>query len=138
MNALNFSTGIKTFDVNDGAAQISYNPTDVNFVSTLYDLFVACSERYEADKDKKFENNTAFFEYAKQRDSEVREGIDALFGEGSAALVFQGISSYAMADGLPLWTNFLLAVIDTVPEEMSKQIKTSKPRVEKYLKKYHR
>ena len=54
MNALNFSTGIKTFDVNDGAAQISYNPTDVNFVSTLYDLFVGCSERYEADKDKKF------------------------------------------------------------------------------------
>ena len=40
VNALNFSTGIKTFDVNDGAAQISYNPTDVNFVSTLYDLFV--------------------------------------------------------------------------------------------------
>ena len=138
MNALNFSTGIKTFDVNDGAAQISYNPTDVNFVSALYDQFVDCSERYEADKDKKFENNTAFFEYAKQRDSEVRDGIDALFGEGSADSVFQGVSSYAMADGLPLWTNFLLAVIDTVPEEMSKQIKISKPRVEKYLKKYHR
>lgn len=138
MNALNFSTGMKTFDVNDGAAQISYNPTDVNFVSGLYDLFVACSERYEADKDKKFEDNAAFFEYAKQRDADVHKGIDALFGEGSAAAVFEGISSYAMADGLPLWTNFLLAVIDTVPEEMNKQVKTSKPRVEKYLKKYHR
>ncbi len=138
MNALNFSTGIKTFDVNDGAAQISYNPTDVNFVSRLFDLFVACSERYEADKDKKFENSAAFFEYAKQRDAEVHEGIDDLFGKDSAAAVFQGVSSYAMADGLPLWTNFLLAVIDTVPEEMSRQIKASKPRVEKYLKKYHR
>lgn len=138
MNALNFSTGVKTFDVNDGAAQISYNPTDVNFVSGLYDLFVACSERYETDKDKKFENNAAFFEYAKQRDAEVHDGINALFGEGTAAAVFQGVSSYAMADGLPLWTNFLLAVIDTVPEEMSRQVKVSKPRVEKYLKKYHR
>ena len=68
----------------------------------------------------------------------MHKGIDALFGEGSAAAVFEGISSYAMADGLPLWTNFLLAVIDTVPEEMNKQVKTSKPRVEKYLKKYHR
>ena len=138
MNALNFSTGMKTFDVNDGAAQISYNPTDVNFASGLYDLFASCSERHEADKDKKFENNTAFFEYAKQLDADVHKGIDALFGEGAAAAGVEGISSYAMADGLPLWTNFLLAVIDTVPEEMNKQVKTSKPRVEKYLKKYHR
>lgn len=70
MDALNFSTGVKTFDVNNGAAQISYNPTDVNFVSRLYELFLTCSERYEADKDRKFEDNAAFFEYAKQRDGD--------------------------------------------------------------------
>lgn len=52
MNALNFPIGVKTFDVNDGAAQISFNPTDVNFVSALYDLFAECAERYETDKDK--------------------------------------------------------------------------------------
>lgn len=138
MNALKFSTGVKTFSVNDGAAEISYNPTDVNFVSNLYDFFVSCAEKYEADKDKKFTDNTAFFEYAKQRDADVCAGIDNLFGSGTAAALFQGISTYAMAEGLPLWTNFLLAVIDTVPEEMSKQVKSSRPRVEKYLKKYHR
>ena len=138
MNALNFPIGVKTFDVNDGAAQISFNPTDVNFVSALYDLFAECAERYETDKDKKFENNTAFFEYVRQRDAEVSDGVDRLFGEGAAAAVFQGHSAHAMAEGLPLWTNFFQAVIDTVPEEMSKQIRASKPRVEKYLKKYHR
>lgn len=109
-----------------------------NFVSALYDLFAECAERYEADKDKKFENNTAFFEYVRQRDAEVSGGVDRLFGEDTAAAVFQGHSAHAMAEGLPLWTNFFLAVIDTVPEEMSKQIRASKPRVEKYLKKYHR
>ena len=134
MNALKFSTGVKTFSVNDGAAEISYNPTDVNFVSSLYDFFVSCAEKYESDKDKKFTDNTAFFEYAKQRDADVCAGIDNLFGSGTAAALFQGISTYAMAEGLPLWTNFLLAVIDTVPEEMSKQVKSSRPRVEKYLK----
>lgn len=87
---------------------------------------------------KKFENNTAFFEYVRQRDAEVSDGVDRLFGEGAAAAVFQGHSAHAMAEGLPLWTNFFLSVIDTVPEEMSKQIRASKPRVEKYLKKYHR
>lgn len=138
MNALNFSTGVKTFSVNDGAAEISYNPTDTNFVSDLYDLFVSCAKKYEADKDKKFEDNKAFFEYAKARDKEVRDAVDGLFGPGVSDGIFQDVSSYAMADGLPMWTNFLLAVIDTVPEELSKQVKTSKPRVEKYLKKYHR
>lgn len=107
-------------------------------MSALYDLFAECAERYETDKDKKFENNTAFFEYVRQRDAEVSDGVDRLFGEGTAAAVFQGHSTHAMAEGLPLWTNFFLAVIDTVPEEMSKQIRASKPRVEKYLKKYHR
>ena len=119
VNALNFPIGVKTFDVNDGAAQISFNPTDVNFVSALYDLFAECAERYETDKDKKFENNTAFFEYVRQRDAEVSDGVDRLFGEGAAAAVFQGHSAHAMAEGLPLWTNFFLAVIDTVPEEKS-------------------
>ena len=71
MNALNFPIGVKTFDVNDGAAQISFNPTDVNFVSALYNLFAECAERYETDKDKKFENNTAFFEYVRQRDAAI-------------------------------------------------------------------
>ena len=113
MNALNFPIGVKIFDVNDGAAQISFNPTDVNFVSALYDLFAECAERYETDKDKKFENNTAFFEYVRQRDAEVSDGVDRLFGEGAAAAVFQGHSAHAMAEGLPLWTNFFLAVIDT-------------------------
>ena len=84
------------------------------------------------------EDNKSFFEYAKARDKEVREAVDGLFGPGVSDGLFHGVSSYAMADSLPLWTNFLLAVIDTVPEELSKQVKTSKPRVEKYLKKYHR
>lgn len=138
MNTLNFSTGVKTFAVNDGAVEISYNPTDPIFVERVYDVFLSTAEKYEAGKDQTFEDNKAFFEYARQRDREVHEGIDGLFGDGVSDGVFGGVSSYAMADGLPLWCNFLLAIIDTVPTELSAQIKASKPRVEKYLKKYHR
>lgn len=50
MNALNFPIGVKTFDVNDGAAQISFNPTDVNFVSALYDLFADVHFRILRDR----------------------------------------------------------------------------------------
>ena len=137
MNALNFSTGIKTFAVNDGAVEISYNPTDPLFVERVYDLFLGLADKYEAGKNKKFEDNKAFFEYARKRDKEVHEAVDALFGDGLAAGLFGGVSSYAMADGLPLWCNFLLAIIDTIPAELNSQIKASKPRVEHYLKKYH-
>ena len=138
MNSLNFSTGVKTFSVNDGAVDISYNPTDPIFVERVYDVFVSLSEKYEAGKGKTFDDNKAFFDYARKRDQEVHGAIDGLFGEGVSAGLFGGVSSYAMADGLPLWCNALLAVIDTIPAELSVQIKASKPRVEKYLKKYHR
>ena len=138
MNQLNFATGIKTFSVNDGAAEISYNPTDPLFVEGVYDAFLSLADKYEAGKDKKFEDNKAFFEYARARDKEAREAVDGLFGEGVSNGIFPGVSSYAMADGLPLWCNFLMAVIDTVPAELSTQIKASKPRVEMYLKKYQK
>lgn len=138
MNKLNFSTGVKTFAVNDGAVEVAYNPTDTYFAERVYDVFLGLAEKYEAGKDKKFDDNKAFFDYARARDKEVCEAVDGLFGEGVADGLFQGVSSCAMADGLPLWTNFLLTIIDTIPAEMSKQIKASKPRVEKYLQKYHR
>lgn len=137
MNVLNFSTGVKTFAVND-AVEISYNPTDPLTVERVYDAFLSIAEKYDAGKDTKFEDNKAFFQYARQRDQEVRKEVDGLFGEGVSDGLFGGVSSYAMADGLPLWCNFLLAVIDTFPAELSAQIKASKPRVEKYLAKYHR
>lgn len=138
MDTLEFSTGVKTFSVNGGAAEVTFNPTDVNFVSRLYDLFLALAEQYEAGRDRTFDDNQAFFAYVRERDGETRAGVDGLFGPGTADALFQGVSTSALADGLPLWTNFLLAVIDAVPEEMSRQVRTAKPRVEKYLKKYHR
>ena len=45
MNALNFSTGVKTFAVNDGAAEISYNPTDPIFAERVYDAFLSLAEK---------------------------------------------------------------------------------------------
>lgn len=137
MNSLNFATGVKTFAVNDGAVEISYNPTDHLFVERIFTTFTDLAEKYESGKDKKFTDNKAFFEYARARDCEVCEEIDGLFGDGVASDLFCGVSSCAMADGLPLWCNFMLAIIDTVPAELSAQIKASKPRVDKYLKKYH-
>lgn len=136
MNSIKFETGVKTFSVNDGA-EISYNPTDTNFVERLYDTFLALGEKFEAEKDKKFLDNKELFEYARTQDKEACAAVDDLFGAGTSDALFCGVSSYALADGLPLWTNFLLAVIDTIPEELSNQVKVSKPRVEKYLKKYH-
>ena len=52
MNTMNFSTGVKTFSVNDGAVEISYNPTDPLFAERVYDAFQSLSDKYEAGKDK--------------------------------------------------------------------------------------
>lgn len=48
--------------------------------------------------------------------AELSQGIDALFGEGAAAGIFQGMSLTAFAGGLPVWLNFLTAVLGEFEE----------------------
>lgn len=43
---------------------------------------------------------------------------------------------YALADGLPLWMNLLLAVVDLIDEKTAAETESVNPRLEKYLAKY--
>ena len=47
MNTLNFDTGVVTFLVND-KAEISFNPTDSNFVERLFRTFDDLDKRQDA------------------------------------------------------------------------------------------
>ena len=42
----------------------------------------------------------------------MRTAIDKLLGEGVCAKVFGRMNVYAYADGLPVWANFMLALLD--------------------------
>ena len=68
----------------------------------------------------------------------MRELIDGVFGKPVCKELFSGLNVYALADGLPVWCNFLLAVMDEVDTTFSREQKAMNPRIAKYTAKYHK
>lgn len=138
MSELKFSTGLKTYTVND-CCEIQFNPSDSFFVERLFSTMEKLSKRQE---DGEQENNTyaddpaKVFELARARDADMRMEIDSLFGKPVCDALFPGMDVYALADGLPLWTNFLMAIVDEIDESLAAQNKMADSRVAKYMAKY--
>ena len=45
---------------------------------------------------------------------------------------------YAFAGGLPVWCNLIFAIIDLFDESVTAETAKTNPRLNKYLKKYHK
>jgi hypothetical protein len=133
-----FDDGIVEFNVN-GKAKIRINPTDAKFVRRLYGAFEEMDKRQEGYKARieKMANNQEVFAIADDVDAEVRELIDGIFGDVSPDL-FGDMSVCALAGGLPIWCNFMLAVMDEIDTAFTREQKATNPRVQKYTAKYHR
>ena len=67
----------------------------------------------------------------------IREEIDKAFGEPVCDKVCCGSSPVALSDGLPVWMNFLMAVIDEIDANMPEGEKRSRARVQQYMDKYN-
>ena len=139
MAELNFATGVVTFTVN-GKCDISFNPTDSAFVERLFNAFDTLDKKQEAYKTEisKVWDNREIFDIARRRDDEMRELIDGVFDRPVCKDLFGGMNVYAMADGLPVWCNFLLTVMDEVDTTFAREQKLTNPRIQKYTAKYHK
>lgn len=139
MNALNFETGVVTFSIN-GKCDVAFNPTDSNFVERLFNSFDDLDRRQEAHKEElsKMSDKREIFEFSRSRNVEMREVIDKVFGASVCGAVFGEMNVYALADGLPVWCNLLLAVMDQVDTTFAREQKATNPRIQKYTAKYHR
>lgn len=139
MNTLNFETGLAAFSVN-GRAEITFNPTDSNFVERLFNAFDTLDKKQEAYKEEvaKVGDKKEVFQIARRRDAEMRKLIDGVFETPVCGDIFGGMNVYAMADGLPVWCNFLLAVMDEIDTTFAKEQKATNPRIAKYTAKYHK
>lgn len=139
MAELNFATGVVTFTVN-GKCDISFNPTDSAFVERLFNAFDTLDKKQEAYKTEisKVGGNREIFDIARRRDEEMREMIDGVFERPVCRDLFGGMNVYAMADGLPVWCNFLLTVMDEVDTTFAREQKLTNPRIQKYTAKYHK
>lgn len=140
--ALNFDTGIEEFSLN-GAITVRFNPTDSAFVEKMYSTFTALETKqddYQKRVDEIGGDSEQLFAYSRERDAEMRAIIDDLLGEGVSDAVFVNgddpINCYALAKGLPMWINLMLAIAETVQESFAAQQKQGDPRLKKLSKKY--
>lgn len=137
MAELKFNTGVKSFAVNGVPDVFSINPTDTDFVERIFDTFRELDERQQKkDAEAPKLGDREAFELAREYDAEMRTAIDKLLGEGVCAKVFGGMNVYAYADGLPVWTNFMFALLDECDTAFAREQKATNPRLKKYLDKY--
>lgn len=139
MNELVFDTGLVSFNIN-GKCEVAFNPTDSEFVKRLYDAFETLDKKQDTYKAEieKIADKKQIFEIARQRDKEMREIIDGLFGVPVCDAVFGEMNVYALADGLPVWCNLMLAVMDEIDTAFSREQKVTNSRIAKYTAKYKR
>lgn len=139
MAEIKFDDGLVTYTVN-GKCDVSFNPTDNNFVERLYNVFEALDKKQEYYKAQveKLANKREIFDFAQECDKEIREMIDGLFNHPISDSLFGSMSTYAVASGFPVWANLLLAIMDEVDTAFAREQKLTNPRVAKYTAKYHK
>ena len=137
MADIKFDTGVVSFNLN-GKATIEFNPTDSVIVEKIYNTFDELDKKQDAYKSEieKCANKRDIFDIARRRDQEMRDMIDGLFEKPICSDLFGGMNVYAMADGLPVWCNLMLAIIDQIDTTFSREQKATNPRVKRYTEKW--
>ena len=139
---LNFTHGVREYTVHgvNGDAVIRFNPTDGEFVQRLYHAFEVLDKKQDTynEEIRKCGDRVKIFEIARKRSDEMREIIDGIFEEPICEKVFGRMNLYALSDGLHVWTNFLLALMDETDSAFAREQKAANPRLKKYTEKYSR
>lgn len=139
MADIKFETGLVTYNLN-GACQLTFNPTDSAFVERLFDTFNELDKKQEAyqEEAKQEAGPKELFALARKRDKEMRAMLDEAFGTPVCDALFGGMNVYALANGLPVWCNLMLAVMDEIDTSFANQQKLTNPRIQKYVQRYQK
>lgn len=139
MPELKFETGLVTYSLN-GKCEVSFNPTDSAFVERLFNTFDALDKKQEVYKAEieKTADNKEIFVIARKRDAEMRAMIDDTLNAKVCDALFGEMNVYALADGLPVWCNLMLSIMDEIDTTFAREQKRTNPRIAKYTAKYHK
>jgi len=128
--------GIQEINLN-GKVSVWLNLSDLNFIERFFDAFEQMdklNEKYRSELDIK--GNGELFAIARQMDKDMKALIDRAFGSEISAPLFGDMNVYAIASGLPIWCNLMLAIIDEMNDNMTAQKKATNPKLQKYIEKY--
>lgn len=134
MGALNFQTGKRPYTVNDGAV-IYFDPSDAQFAGRIIKAFQNCSKIQNNGTSQPADIDELVAATEKMV-LNIKTEIDGAFGDQVCDKVFGGSSPIAIADGLPVWTNFLMAVIDEIDRNTPDDQARTKARVQQYMTHY--
>lgn len=138
MKELNFDSGLVTYSLN-GKCEVTFNPTDSTFVERIFKTFDALDKRQEAfNAEAKDMDDKSVFSLARRMDKEMRGDIDRIFDKPICEDLFGDMNVYAMANGLPVWCNLMLALIEVTDSTFALEKKKTDPRIAKYTAKYRK
>lgn len=138
MADIRFDTGVQSFQIN-GGVNVEFNLTDSEFAKKLFSLFEELEAR-QHEYAKRAENEAdpkKILDLADQFDKEIREKIDAIFGKPICADVFK-TNVLALGDGLPVWANLMLSVLDQMDTGFDVQKAKTNARVKQYTERWAR
>ena len=132
------NTGLQKFNLG-GKVVVEFNPTDMAFAEKIYKTFEELDKKQQEYKDRiPTLEDEQIFEFGREIDGEMRTAINNLFGIDVMTPLIGDMNVYALADGLPIWANIILAVMDTMEVQITDEQKKSQARINKYTKKYHK
>lgn len=138
MAELNINLGVEEYVIN-GKTKIYLNPTDPAFVGKMYARFTELEAQDKEWRGKMASlENAAVLQAWEEGDAIFRGAVDDLLGDGTCASICGSISVLALSDGLPLWMNIMLAIIDMMDSAVAREQKATNPKLQKYLSKYHK
>lgn len=150
MNTLNIDSGQRTYTLKaagkDSAIEVSFNPSDTEFLSKLYEAFSAADKlqkAYESELADAGEDFEKIMELMRRKDREIRQVVDGVFNVPVCSDLFPGMNIFSMGNnGVPVWANLMMSIIDVCDADSSemhaKQAAHINKYVDKYRKKYHR
>lgn len=134
---IQFQTGIEEYDIN--GAVVKFNPTDYQFAERLvsvFDKMDALQQQYQGQMQVTQGNHAKTFQACRDIDKKMKAVFDDLFQDQVADTLFNGCSCYALAGGLPIWANLMLAIMDEIDGTVKTEVKATNPRLEAYMQKY--
>ena len=135
----NVGSGVQEYNIN-GKCKVYFNPSDPEFSEKVFnalDVLMDLSEKY-GNQIQTETDNRKIFSIARELDGKLRETINGLFGEDVCTAVFGTMHLTASGDGLPVWVNFMLALIDIINDAYTEAEKALNPKLKKLVAKYQR
>lgn len=136
MSEIRFDTGLQSFQIND-CVSVEFCPTDSDFAKKLWNLFEEL-EAKQHEYAKRSENETdvkKILDMASQFDKEIREKIDEIFGKTVCDDVFK-TNVLALGNGLPVWANLMLSVLDQMDTGFDLEKAKTNARVRQYTERW--